>query len=69
MGEAVISFVFMLHRAVTALEARVAEGDDITWTNLVVLHRRGVGEVGVDEAAVRAGADGLKGGALGFDEL
>jgi len=50
--------------AMLALEAGVAERDDIAGADLIELGDGGVGEVGVDEGAVGAGADGQEGGAV-----
>ncbi|KAI6876472.1 hypothetical protein KC338_g247 [Hortaea werneckii] len=67
----VLGLVPLLEGAVVAFEFGVAEGEDVPRPDLVVLHGGRIGEVGVDEGAVGADADGeeriLAGGPL--DEL
>ena len=61
--------VLLMHGAAVALKAGVAEGDDVTRPDLVELGDGGVGEVGVDESAVGAGADGEQGVGQGGKEV
>ena len=58
-----------MHGSMFTLKFGVAEGDDITRADLVVLLDRGVGEVGVDEGAIGTGADRLECVIEGFEEV
>ena len=51
------------------LEFSVTKGNDVAGPDLVVLLDRGVGEVGVDEGAVGAGADGEEHGGERGEEV
>lgn len=61
--------ILLVHGAAVALEAGVAEGDDVAGPDLVELRDGGVGEVGVDEGAVGARADGEQGIGEGREQL
>jgi len=61
--------ILLIHGAAVALKAGVAEGDDVAGPDLVELGDGGVGEVGVDESAVGAGADGEQGVGQGGKEV
>lgn len=70
MARAQILLVLGVHGAgVLAFELGVAQGDDVSRADFVELHDGRVGEVGVDEGAEGARADGLKGFGLCFDEV
>lgn len=58
-----------MHGAAVALKAGVAERDDVAGPNLVELRDGGVGEVGVDEGAIGARADGEQGLGEGREQV
>lgn len=58
-----------MHSSMFALEFGIAESDNVTRADLVVLLDRGVGQVGVDEGAVCTGTDWFECIIEGFEEI
>ena len=52
-----------------ALKLRIPESENVARANLIKLHNRSIGEVGVDQSAERALADRVQGFGLGLDEV
>lgn len=69
IGLADVDGILLVHGAAVALEAGVAERHDVARSDLVELRDGGVGEVGVDEGAVGARADGPEGVGEGREEV
>lgn len=61
VGFANLGAVLLVHGAAVALEAGVAEADDVTGADLVVLGYGGVRQVGVHQGTVASGSDGKEG--------